>query len=40
MIYADTPEEVERRLRHPAVANSLEEAGDCLFTFITLPPSQ
>ena len=49
MIYADTPQEVEKRrqaflrkwrLRHSAVANSLEEAGDRLFTFITLPPSQ
>jgi len=28
------------RLRHGAVANSLEEAGDRLFTFTTLPPSQ
>jgi putative transposase len=49
MIYADTPEEVQKRrkaflrkwrLRHPAVANSLEEAGNRLFTFTTLPPSQ
>jgi transposase-like protein len=49
MIYADTPEEIQKRrktflrkwrVRHPAVANSLEEAGDRLFTFITLPPSQ
>lgn len=49
MIYADTAEEVQKRrqaflrkwrLRHAAVANSLEEAGDRLFTFITLPPSQ
>jgi len=49
MIYADTPEEVQKRrkaflrkwrMRHSAVANSLEEAGDRLFTFITLPPSQ
>jgi transposase-like protein len=49
MIYADTPQEVQKkrqaflrkwRLRHGAVANSLEEAGDRLFTFITLPPSQ
>jgi DNA-binding transcriptional LysR family regulator len=49
MIYADTPQEVQKRrkdflrkwrLRHPAVANSLEEAGDRLFTFTTLPPSQ
>src|SRR6202007_618151 len=49
MIYADTPEEVRKRrkaslrkgrLPPPAVANSLEEAGDRLFTFTTLPPSQ
>jgi putative transposase len=49
MIYADTPQEVQKRrkaflrkwrLRHGAVANSLDEAGDRLFTFITLPPSQ
>ena len=49
MIYADTPEEVQKhrkafvrkwRTRCPAVANSLEEAGDRLFTFTTLPPSQ
>jgi transposase-like protein len=49
MIYADTPQEIQKRrkdflrkwrLRHPAVANSLEEAGDRLFTFTTLPPSQ
>ena len=49
MIYADTAEEVQKRrkaflrkwrLRHAAVANSLEEAGDRLFTFTTLPPSQ
>jgi putative transposase len=49
MIYADTPEEIQKRrkaflrkwrLRHPAVANSLEEAGDRLFTFTTLPLSQ
>jgi putative transposase len=49
MIYADTPQEVQKRrkaflrkwrLRHPAVANSLEEAGDRLFTFTTLSPSQ
>jgi len=49
MIYADTPQEVQKRrkaflrkwrLRHAAVANSLEEAGDRLFTFTTLPPSQ
>jgi putative transposase len=49
MIYADTPQEVQTkrqaflrkwRLRHGAVANSLEEAGDRLFTFTTLPSSQ
>ena len=49
MIYADTPQEVEKRrkaflrkwrLRHSAVADSLEEAGDCLFTFTGLPLSQ
>jgi len=49
MIYADTPQEVQKRrkaflrkwrLRHAAVANSLEEAGDRLFTFTTLPPGQ
>jgi putative transposase len=28
------------RLRHGAVANSPEEAGDRLFTLTTLPPSQ
>src|SRR6201993_3201888 len=49
MIYADTPQEIQKRrkdflrkwrLRHPAVANSLEEAGDRLFTFTALPRSQ
>jgi putative transposase len=49
MIYAGTREEVEARrkafirkwrLKHGAVANSLEEAGDRLFTFTRLPPSQ
>jgi putative transposase len=49
MIYAATPEEIEARrkafirrwrLRHRAVADSLEEAGDRLFTFARLPPSQ
>ncbi len=49
MIYAETPEEVQKRrqaflrkwrLRHRAVADSLDEAGDRLFTFTTLPPSQ
>ena len=49
MIYAATREEVEARrkafirkwrVKHRAVANSLEEAGDRLFTFTRLPPSQ
>jgi putative transposase len=49
MIYADTPQEVQKRrqaflrkwrLRHRPVADSLDEAGDRLFTFTTLPPSQ
>ena len=49
MIYADTAEEVQarrraflrkRRLRCPAVAASLEEAGDRLLAFLRLPPSQ
>jgi transposase-like protein len=49
MIYAATSEEIQARrraflrkwrLRHHAVANSLEEAGDRLFTFARLPPSQ
>src|SRR4051794_8228881 len=49
MIYAATPTEVaERRkaflrtwrLKCQAVADSLEEAGDRLFTFTRLPPSQ
>ncbi len=49
MIYAATPKEVETRrraflrkwrLRCPAVAASLEEAGDRLFAFLRLPPSQ
>jgi putative transposase len=49
MIYAATREEIETRrkafirkwrLKHQAVANSLEEAGDRLFTFARLPPSQ
>jgi putative transposase len=49
MIYADTPQEVQKRrkaflrkwrVRHSAVAESLEEAGDRLFTFTRLPPSQ
>jgi putative transposase len=49
MIYAITPEEIEVRckafickwrLKHRAVADSLEEAGERLFTFTRLPPSQ
>jgi len=49
MIYAATAEEIEDRrkaflrkwrLRHRAVATSLEEAGDALFAFTRLPPSQ
>ena len=49
MIYAATPEEVTARhkaflrkwrVRCRAVADSLEEAGDRLFTFTRLPPSQ
>jgi len=49
MIYAETPEEIEERrraflrkwrLRHRAVADSLEEAGEALFAFVRLPPSQ
>ena len=49
MIYAATPEEIERRrkaflrkwrLKHRPVADSLEEAGDALFAFTRLPPSQ
>lgn len=49
MIYAASPEEIEARrkafirkwrLRHRAVADSLEEAGDRLFTFTRLPSSQ
>jgi transposase-like protein len=49
MIYAATPEEIAARrkafirkwrLRHRAVADSLEEAGDRLFAFACLPPSQ
>ena len=47
--YAATPEEIASRrnafirkwrLRHRAVADSLEEAGDRLFTFTRLPPTQ
>jgi putative transposase len=49
MIYATTPEEIAARrkafirkwrLKHRAVAESLEEAGDRLFTFARMPPSQ
>jgi transposase-like protein len=49
MIYAATREEVERqrkafirkwRLKHHPVADSLQEAGDRLFTFTRLPPGQ
>ena len=49
MIYAATREEVETRrkafirkwrLKHRAVADSLEEAGDRLFAFTRLPPDQ
>ena len=49
MIYAETPKEIEERrkaflrkwrLKCRAVADSLEEAGDRLFTFTRLPPGQ
>src|ERR1700693_947639 len=49
MIYATTAEEIavrrkafirKWRLKHRAVADSLEEAGDRLFSFTRLPPSQ
>ncbi len=49
MIYASTPKEIEtrrksfirkRRLKCRAVADSLEEAGDRLFTFSRLPDGQ
>jgi putative transposase len=49
MIFAETREEIEARrkafirkwrLKHRAVADSLEEAGDSLFAFVHLPPSQ
>ncbi|MGH7186677.1 MAG: IS256 family transposase, partial [Pseudomonadota bacterium] len=49
MIYAETKQEVESqrklfirkwRLKHKPVADSLEEAGDKLFTFTRFPPSQ
>ena len=49
MVYANTPAEIEKRrqaflrkwrLKHRPVADSLEEAGDRLFTFTRLPLSQ
>ena len=49
MVYAETKAEIEARrrtflrkwrLKCPAVADSLEEAGDRLFTFTRLDPSQ
>ena len=49
MIYAASPQEIATRrkafirkwlLKHHAVANSLEEAGERLFAFTRLPPSQ
>ena len=49
MIYAETPQQIEGRrraflrkwrLKCRAVADSLEEAGDRLFAFVRLPPSQ
>jgi len=49
MIYASAREEIEARrkafirkwrLKHRAVADSLQEAGDRLFTFVRLPPTQ
>src|SRR5216683_3473739 len=49
MIYAATPEEIAARrtafirkwrLKHRAVADSLDEAGERLFTLTRLPPSQ
>jgi putative transposase len=49
MIYAETREQIEARrnafihkwrLKHRAVADSLEEAGERLFAFTRLPPSQ
>jgi Transposase, Mutator family len=49
MMYAATAEEIEARrkafirkwrLKHRAVADSLEEAGERLFAFTRLPPSQ
>ena len=49
MVYAATPKEIEARrraflrkwrLKCRAVADSLEEAGERLFSFTRLPPSQ
>jgi putative transposase len=49
MIYAETPAQIQERrkaflrkwrVRHRPVADSLEEAGDRLFSFARLPPSQ
>ena len=49
MIYAETPVEIQTRrkafirkwrLKHRPVADSLEEAGERLFAFTRLPPSQ
>jgi len=49
MVYAATPKEIEARrraflrkwrLKCRAVADSLEEAGERLFAFVRLPPSQ
>ena len=49
MIYAQTKQEIEAkrkafirkwRLKHKAVADSLEKAGDKLFTFTRFPASQ
>jgi transposase-like protein len=49
LVYAATPDEIEARrkaflrkwrLKHRAVADSLEEAGERLFAFTRLPPSQ
>jgi putative transposase len=49
MVYAATPKEIEQRrraflrkwrLKCRAVADSLEEAGERLFSFTRLPPSQ
>src|ERR1700726_485394 len=49
MVYAATPEEIAARrkafirkwrLKHRVVADSLEEAGDRIFTFTRLPPNR